>query len=55
MLVKFCAGILKYFYLHKNISSKNKTWLFILEFMELINISMQIMQKNWEVNGTFRN
>lgn len=46
MLVKLCAGILKYFYLHKSIYSKNKTRLFILIFMELINISVQIMQKN---------
>lgn len=48
MSVKFCAGILKYFYLHKSISSKNKTELFILIFMELINISVPIMQKKWK-------
>lgn len=48
MLVKFCAGILKYFYLRKSIYSKNKNQLFILTFMELINVLLQIMQKNWK-------
>lgn len=48
MLVKFCAGFLKYFYLHESAYSKSKIPLIVSIFMELISISVKIMQKNWK-------